>query len=87
MGLPAGRKFDVIVSNPPFHDTGKAAQPEIGQRFLHVAADALAPNGALWLVANAHLPYENLLAERFSEVRVVTSARGYKVFEARGAKR
>lgn len=86
-GLPADRQFDVIVSNPPFHDTGKAAQPEIGQRFLHVAADALAPNGSLWLVANAHLPYEALLGERFKTVRVVVGARGYKVFEARGPKR
>ncbi|MBE2210408.1 MAG: class I SAM-dependent methyltransferase [Xanthomonadaceae bacterium] len=86
-GLPAGHKFDVIISNPPFHDTGKVAQPEIGKRFLHVAADALAPSGSMWLVANAHLPYESLLAERFNDVHVVTAARGYKVFEARGAKR
>lgn len=86
-GLPAGRKYDVIVSNPPFHDTGKMAQPEIGQRFLHAAADALSPNGALWLVANAHLPYETLLGERFKEVRVAAAARGYKVFEARGLRR
>lgn len=86
-GLPADRKFDVIVSNPPFHDTGKASQPGIGQRFLHVAADALAPGGAFWLVANAHLPYEALLAERFGEVRVVAAARGYKVFEARRPRR
>lgn len=86
-GLPAGRRYDVIVSNPPFHDTGKVSQPEIGQRFLHVAADALAPNGAMWLVANAHLPYEALLGERFKTVRVVVSARGYKVFEAQGPRR
>ncbi len=86
-GLPAGRKYDVIVSNPPFHDTGKASQPEIGKRFLQVAAEALAPRGTFWLVANAHLPYEALLAERFVDVRVVVSAKGYKVFEARGVKR
>lgn len=85
-GLPPARQYDVIVSNPPFHDTGKASQPEIGQRFLHVAADALSQRGALWLVANAHLPYENLLRDRFDDVRVVTSARGYKVFEASAAR-
>lgn len=86
-GLPTGRRYDVIVSNPPFHDTGKASQPGIGQRFIDVAADALLPGGALWLVANAHLPYETSLASRFDAVRVVASARGYKVIEARAARR
>lgn len=86
-GLPAGSRYDAILTNPPFHDTGKAAQPGIGQRFIDVAAAALAPQGALWLVANAHLPYETLLATRFDAVRVVAAARGYKVFEARGPRR
>ena len=86
-GLPAGRKYDVIVSNPPFHDTGKASQPEIGKRFLHVAADSLNPHGAFWMVANAHLPYEALLGERFGAVKVVAIAKGLKVIEARGPRR
>ena len=55
--------------------------------FIDVAADALLPGGALWLVANAHLPYETSLASRFDAVRVVASARGYKVIEARAARR
>lgn len=86
-GLPAGRKYALIVSNPPFHDTGKASQPEIGKRFLQVAADALAPHGAFWMVANAHLPYEALLGERFGSVKVVTTVKGFKVFEAREPRR
>ena len=84
-GVPPG--YDVIVSNPPFHDTGKSPQPEIGQRFLRAAADGLSPRGACWLVANAQLPYETLLAERFGQVRKVASAGGYKVIEAREPRR
>src|SRR5690606_38616424 len=34
------QRFDVIVSNPPFHAQGNAARPDIGRRFIAVAADA-----------------------------------------------
>lgn len=85
-GLPQAAPYDVIISNPPFHDTGKSPQPELGQRFLHAAANALSPRGVFWLVANAQLPYEALLAERFKQVRGVASANGYKVIEAREPK-
>ena len=86
-GLPAGPRFDLVISNPPFHDTGKAAQPAIGQRFIDVAADALLPHGELHLVANAHLPYETMLATRFRQVRQVAAADGYKVIAATGPRR
>lgn len=86
-GLREANAYDVIVSNPPFHDTGKSPQPEIGQRFLRAAADGLSPRGACWLVANAQLPYETLLAECFGQVRKVASAGGYKVIEAREPRR
>lgn len=82
-GLPAAARYDWIISNPPFHDTGKAAQPGIGQAFIRAAADMLAVHGAFWLVANAHLPYEALLMERFASLRVVAAAQGYKVIECR----
>ena len=86
-GLPARPAYDLIVSNPPFHDTGKSTRHALGQRFLEVAAEALAPAGAFRMVANAHLPYEAMLAERFAEVRVLANAGGYKVIEARGPRR
>lgn len=80
-GLP--RRHDFIVSNPPFHAQGRADRPDLGRAFLAAAADALAPGGRLWLVANRHLPYEGELAARFASVRTVAQADGFKVLEAR----
>lgn len=82
-GLP--RRYDAIVSNPPFHQ-GRADLPALGRAFIDTAADALLPHGRLWLVANRHLPYEATLAARFNEVRTVTTQDGFKVIEARGVR-
>lgn len=83
-GLP--RTYDVIVSNPPFHALGRGERPDIGRRFIEVAAAALRPGGQLWLVANRHLPYEAALAARFAEMRVVAEGGGFKVIAASGAR-
>jgi 16S rRNA (guanine1207-N2)-methyltransferase len=82
-GLP--RRYDAIVSNPPFHQ-GRADLPELGRSFIDTAANALLPHGRLWLVANRHLPYEATLAARFNEVRTVVVQDGFKVIEARGVR-
>ncbi|MET0331267.1 MAG: class I SAM-dependent methyltransferase [Dyella sp.] len=82
-GLPV--RYDVIVSNPPFHQ-GRADLPELGRAFIASAADALEPHGRFWLVANRHLPYEAMLAERFAQVRPVLLQDGFKVIEARGVR-
>lgn len=77
-----GKRFDVIISNPPFHAQGRADRPDIGRRFIAVAAEALRPGGRLWMVANRHLPYEVELSKQFSSVRTVAQDKGFKVFEA-----
>ncbi len=78
-------KYDFIVSNPPFHE-GRDADPSLGLRFIAAAARALRPQGALWLVANKHLPYEPLLAELFEGFTMVEQRGGFKVLHACGVK-
>jgi 16S rRNA (guanine1207-N2)-methyltransferase len=80
-GLP--RRYDVILSNPPFHAQGREDRPDIGRRFIFVAAQSLNPGGCFWMVANRHLPYEQTLADCFGEVRTVAQENGFKVIEAR----
>lgn len=79
-GLP--KQYDVIISNPPFHTQGSAYRPDIGRRFIAVAAEALKPGGRLWLVANRHLPYESVLTGSFGSVRTVAQDDGFKIIEA-----
>lgn len=84
-GVP--EHYDFIVSNPPFHTQSRADRPDVGRRFIAVAAEALRPGGRLYLVANRHLPYEAVLDESFGEVRVVGDRDGFKVIEAAKAGR
>ena len=78
-GLP--RRYDFIVSNPPFHAQGREGRPDIGRAFIAAAAQALVPGGRLWLVANRHLPYEAVLDASFGRVRTVAQQAGFKVVE------
>jgi 16S rRNA (guanine1207-N2)-methyltransferase len=79
-GLP--QSYDVIVTNPPFHTHHGAEKLDIGRRFIAVAAAALKPGGSLWLVANRHLPYEQILDASFGRVRMVKQEQGFKIIEA-----
>lgn len=83
-GLPC--RYDVIVSNPPFHAQGRTERPDIGRAFITAAAAALEPGGRLWLVANRHLPYEGALATGFTNVRTVAQSGGFKIVEATRAR-
>jgi 16S rRNA (guanine1207-N2)-methyltransferase len=80
VGLP--HRYDVIVTNPPFHTQSSADRPDIGRRFITSAADALNPGGQLWLVANRHLPYETVLTHSFGTVRTVCQEDGFKIVAA-----
>ncbi|KIC13887.1 class I SAM-dependent methyltransferase [Leisingera sp. ANG-Vp] len=77
---------NTVVMNPPFH-TGRAAEPSLGQAFIGAAASMLAANGSLWMVANRHLPYETLLAERFAQVREEGGDNRFKILHAARPKR
>lgn len=79
-GLPD--RYDVIVTNPPFHAQGSHERPDIGRRFIAVAAQSLVARGRLWLVANRHLPYEEALGAGFAQVRTVVQQGGFKIIEA-----
>jgi len=73
--------LDFIVMNPPFHE-GKKTDFSIGLGFIKSSAAALSPRGVLYVVANAHLPYEDLLQAEFKTVEKLHEGGGFKVFTA-----
>ena len=75
------RDLDWIVMNPPFHE-GKKALPGIGAAFIGRAASSLRSGGELWMVANAALPYEKILAANFRQNVRLREENGYKLYQA-----
>ncbi|WP_158589058.1 16S rRNA (guanine(1207)-N(2))-methyltransferase RsmC [Alginatibacterium sediminis] len=73
--------YDVIVSNPPFHE-GTKTQYQTSETFLKQAKQHLRPEGELWLVANKFLAYESILQSHFSTVREVASNGRFKILAA-----
>jgi 16S rRNA (guanine1207-N2)-methyltransferase len=74
--------FDFIVMNPPFHQ-GSAHNIGIGRVFIENAAHHLKKGGMLYMVANTHLPYEEVLAHYFVSHQIRIQKDGFKVIEAK----
>ncbi len=85
-GWKAPVQMNAVVMNPPFH-SGRSAEPELGQAFIAAAAGMLNTSGALWMVANRHLPYEATLAERFAQVEEAAGDNRFKILHASRPKR
>lgn len=68
--IKAPGRFDLIVTNPPFHDEFQTDISMSTDLFL-AAADRLNPGGSLVVVANRHLNYATHLRRYFDEVLVV----------------
>ena len=75
-----------VVMNPPFHE-GRSAEPRLGAGFIRSAAGLLTGAGRLWMVANRHLPYEQVLRECFADVSEIGGDSRFKILTATGAQR
>ena len=82
VGEKVERRYDLIVMNPPFHQS-RAAEPGIGQAMIKAASSALKPGGRLLMVANRGLPYEQPLKAGFKDVQELRSEGGFRVIAAR----
>ncbi|WP_312382618.1 16S rRNA (guanine(1207)-N(2))-methyltransferase RsmC [Atlantibacter subterraneus] len=82
-------RFDMIISNPPFHD-GMQTSLDAAQQLIRGAVRHLNIGGELRIVANAFLPYPNVLDEAFGNHEVLAQTGRFKVYRAvmgRGAKK
>ncbi len=74
-------RFDVVLSNPPFH-VGKITSLDVPMQFIEQAWEVLVPGGSLQLVANRTLPYEGAIRERFGNLTVLHDGVRFKVLQA-----
>jgi 16S rRNA (guanine1207-N2)-methyltransferase len=80
----AGQRYDLILSNPPFH-SGKQTSYAVTRALISQARAALNPGGRMLLVANRFLPYEQELQAHFAEVTQLAGDERYRVLQARQA--
>ncbi|GAB2797433.1 16S rRNA (guanine(1207)-N(2))-methyltransferase RsmC [Halomonas shantousis] len=73
--------FDAIVSNPPFHQERAIDYGPAG-RLIREAPAHLESGGSLTLVANAFLPYPDLLEAAFGGFRILADNRRFRVYHA-----
>ncbi len=76
-----GRRFDLVLSNPPFHQ-GTDVNTATAQRIVREAFGVLRPGGCLWIVANRFLPYDRVLGDTFGSVATLADDGRYRVLEA-----
>lgn len=77
-----GQRFDLIISNPPFHKTFDV-NTNVAHRIMREAKDHLRPGGRLVIVANAFLKYEDVMAAHLPKARVLARNNRYIVIEGR----
>ncbi|MFI0471602.1 methyltransferase [Halomonas sp. HMF6819] len=76
-----GERFDLIVSNPPFHQERDISYGP-SARLIEKAREHLNPRGELVLVANGFLPYPELLKRAMGEFETLADNRRFRVYRA-----
>ncbi|MBN6065835.1 16S rRNA (guanine(1207)-N(2))-methyltransferase RsmC [Aggregatibacter actinomycetemcomitans] len=76
-------KFDLIISNPPFHDGIDTAYTAVNE-LIKQAKWHLKSGGELRIVANAFLPYADWLDQHFGSHDVLAKNNKFKVYSVRG---
>ena len=75
------RKFDIIVTNPPFHFEYEVNLMLPIQMMLD-AHDHLIPGGLLWIVSNRHINYKAQLEKKFRIVEIVHQNKKFEITRA-----
>ncbi|MGI9276386.1 MAG: methyltransferase [Endozoicomonas sp.] len=77
-------QFDLIVSNPPFHQ-GIKTHYAVTEQFLEQSADLLVKGGELRIVANSFLRYDPIIVKTFGYCQTLVTRNGFSVYQARKA--
>ncbi|HEU0080571.1 MAG TPA: class I SAM-dependent methyltransferase [Candidatus Paceibacterota bacterium] len=76
--------FDLILCNPPFH-IGIETDYSFIEKFARGARAHLAPGGEVWVVANAFLPYMEILERHIGPTEVAADGKKFRIYRSRAA--
>lgn len=79
--LPAGARFDMIVSNPPLHSGVKEDHGAL-EALVKDARSRLGGDGELWMVVQRRVACQALLDEAFGKVVIASDDGSYRVWRA-----
>lgn len=74
-------EFDLIVSNPPFHQ-GVKTHYAVTEGFLARSADLLKKGGELRIVANSFLRYGPIINQAFGDCKTLVVKNGFSIYQA-----
>lgn len=74
-------RFDMILSNPPFHE-GLQTSLDAAHALIRGAANHLNSGGELRIVANAFLPYPQVLEETFGHYEILAQTGKFRVYRS-----
>lgn len=75
-------RFDLIISNPPFH-TGQKTDYDLAERFIRQAKQHLKRNGELRIVANRFLKYPDIIEASFGHCERIAETGKFCIWSAR----
>jgi 16S rRNA (guanine1207-N2)-methyltransferase len=77
----AERRFDAVITNPPFHQE-QSTTYVVAEQIIRDAAHVLSPSGRLYLVANRFLKYQPLIERTFGDVQLLRETNSFRVWYA-----
>ena len=79
--VDVNKRFDVIVSNPPFHD-GIRNDYQITEDFITKSFSRSVPYATITIVANKFLPYPDILDTVYKGFTELAASNKFKVYQA-----
>lgn len=77
----AANSFDLVLCNPPFHQQNTVST-EIAEQLFKDARRCMNKEGELWIVANRHLNYHQILKRLFNNCVTVTSNNKFVILKS-----
>ncbi|OED47255.1 hypothetical protein ACH42_03110 [Endozoicomonas sp. (ex Bugula neritina AB1)] len=74
-------RFNLIVSNPPFHQ-GVKTHYVVTEQFLKDSYHHLLPCGEVYIVANSFLKYPAIIMETFGQCETLCNQSGFSIYKA-----